>query len=109
MSSEADDTSEDAPPDGSSRHLLSASKHTSAPAAAQEAIMNGTLRSDNCHIAMSINASTFKVEVYYAKAVNYTLMLTTLSLLQVWMPRAHACNLLAVHNVRCMHSTALVC
>lgn len=45
--------------------------------------MNGTLVSKNCQVALEVGASTYRLEKYYAKAVNYTLMVTALSLLQV--------------------------
>ena len=45
-------------------------------------VLNGTLGSPNCGAALTLNATTYRLEVYYAKAVNYTLMITTLSFLQ---------------------------
>lgn len=61
-----------------SRHLLAR-----AAVEAQEAIMNGTLVSRNCHVSLRVNASTYHLEKQYAKAVNYTLLVTGLSLIQV--------------------------
>ena len=48
-----------------------------------DAILNGTIFSSNCGIILQINASTSHVEVYEAKAVNYTFMVTALTFIQV--------------------------
>lgn len=45
--------------------------------------LKGTLISENCGISMTVNASYIRLEEYYAKAVNYTLMITMLSFMQV--------------------------
>ena len=49
----------------------------------QDLILNGTLLSRNCGMQLQVNATTFCKEVYEAKAVNYTFMVTALTLLQV--------------------------
>lgn len=49
-------------------------------------VLNGTLGSPNCGTVLAMNATTYRLEVYYAKAVNYTLMITTLSFLQARAP-----------------------
>ena len=51
--------------------------------AVAELLMNGTLVSDNCGMVLDINATYVRLEEYYAKAVNYTLMITIVSFLQV--------------------------
>ena len=48
-----------------------------------EMMMNGTLGSDNCGMVLSINVTYVRLEEYYAKAVNYTLMITIISFVQV--------------------------
>ncbi|KAK9829544.1 hypothetical protein WJX72_006402 [[Myrmecia] bisecta] len=53
------------------------------PAEQSDVVLNGTLISSNCGISLGINATTTHVETYYAKAVNYTLMVTALSFVQV--------------------------
>jgi hypothetical protein len=53
------------------------------PAAETEyLVMNGSLVSQVCGVALELNVSSTKVEVYYSKAVNYTLMITTLTFIQ---------------------------
>jgi hypothetical protein len=48
-----------------------------------DTILNGTLFSSNCGVSLHINATTSHVEVYEAKAVNYTFMVTALTFIQV--------------------------
>ena len=50
---------------------------------AEDITLNGTLKSANCGILVRISASTTHIAAYYAKAVNYTLMITAVSFLQV--------------------------
>ncbi len=45
--------------------------------------MNGTITSQNCRIRLRLSAETTHMEQYYAKAVNYTLLITALSFIQV--------------------------
>ena len=54
-----------------------------------DAALNGTLVSANCGLRLSLGATTYRLEVYYAKAVNYTLLVTTLSFLQVRPVASH--------------------
>ncbi len=49
----------------------------------EDAVLNGTLYSSNCGIILQINATTSHIEVYEAKAVNYTFMITALTFVQV--------------------------
>lgn len=70
---------------GAGRQLLG-----TRAAPVQEAVMNGTLTSKNCNIALRIGASTYRLDKYFAKAVNYTLMVTALSLVQVRPPGSGA-------------------
>lgn len=49
----------------------------------QDLILNGTLLSRNCGVQLQINATTTHIEVYEAKAVNYTFMVTALTFVQV--------------------------
>lgn len=49
----------------------------------QDLVVGGTISSSNCGVVLSLNASTTHVEAYYAKAVNYTAMVTILSFVQV--------------------------
>lgn len=49
----------------------------------QDLIFNGTLSSGNCGIQLQINATTTHIEVYEAKAINYTFMVTALTFVQV--------------------------
>lgn len=49
----------------------------------QTLILNGSLSSRNCGIELQINATTTHIEVYEAKAVNYTFMVTALTFVQV--------------------------
>ena len=53
----------------------------------QDLILNGTLQSINCGLELQINATTTHVEVYEAKAVNYTFMVTALTFIQVRVTR----------------------
>lgn len=52
-------------------------------AKSEDAVLNGTLYSSNCGISLQINATTTHIEVYEAKAVNYTFMVTALTFVQV--------------------------
>mmetsp|Transcript_5222 Transcript_5222/g.19155 ORF Transcript_5222/g.19155 Transcript_5222/m.19155 type:complete len:558 (-) Transcript_5222:137-1810(-) len=45
--------------------------------------MAGKLESANCFTELSVNATAVALEVYYNKAINYTLMVTFVSFLQV--------------------------
>ena len=45
--------------------------------------LNGTLSSPECGIVLRLNGTTTHVEEHYAKAINYTLMVTAVSFLQV--------------------------
>lgn len=44
---------------------------------------NGTLVSRNCGVRIAISASGVQQEKYYAKAINYTLLMTVIAFLQV--------------------------
>lgn len=48
-----------------------------------DVFLNGTLSSPECGIVLGLNGTTTHVEEHYAKAVNYTLMVTAVSFLQV--------------------------
>ena len=52
-----------------------------------DVVMNGTLASANCALALRVGAATTHIQAYFAKAVNYTLMITALSFVQV-LPRS---------------------
>lgn len=52
-------------------------------AKSEDAVLNGTLYSSNCGISLQINATTTHIEVYEAKGVNYTFMVTALTFVQV--------------------------
>ena len=64
----------------------------------QDLILNGTLLSGNCGMQLQINATTTHIEVYEAKAVNYTFMVTALTFVQVhqrfhlFKPRSCLCR-----------------
>jgi len=57
-----------------------------AAAAGADVVMNGTLASANCGLALRLGAATTHVQAYFAKAVNYTLMVTALSFVQARPP-----------------------
>lgn len=44
---------------------------------------NGSLYSPNCHVSLALNSTSVSLDVYYAKAVNYSLMMTAISFVQV--------------------------
>lgn len=48
-----------------------------------DSVLNGTLFSSNCGVSLQINATISHIEVYEAKAVNYTFMVTALTFIQV--------------------------
>ena len=48
-----------------------------------DVVMNGTLASGNCGLSLRLDAATTHIQAYFAKAVNYTLMITALSFVQV--------------------------
>ena len=48
-----------------------------------DVFLNGTLSSPECGIVLRLNGTTTHVEEHYAKAINYTLMVTAISFLQV--------------------------
>ena len=48
-----------------------------------DVFLNGTLSSPECGIVLHLNGTTTHVEEHYAKAINYTLMVTAVSFLQV--------------------------
>ena len=56
-------------------------------------VMNGTLVSEVCGLAIEVNISSTQVEVYYSKAVNYTLMITVLTFVQATHPSHPFLNL----------------
>ena len=56
-----------------------------------DVVMNGTLASGNCGLSLRLDAATTHIQAYFAKAVNYTLMITALSFVQVRRCRARAC------------------
>ena len=60
-----------------------------------DAYMNGTVSSASCHIVLLLSATTTHLEVYFAKAVNYTLMITSVSFIQVFL------LFLVVHVLTC--------
>ena len=45
--------------------------------------LKGTLASAACGIRLRLSAATTHIEQYYAKALNYSLMITIVSFLQV--------------------------
>ena len=47
-----------------------------------DAVMNGTLHSDDCRFALELNGTTTHLEVYYSKAIHYTCMITLLAFVQ---------------------------
>ena len=49
----------------------------------EDVYMNGTLSSPECGIVLGLNGTTTHIEEHYAKAINYTLMVTAVSFLQV--------------------------
>mmetsp|Transcript_71804 Transcript_71804/g.149994 ORF Transcript_71804/g.149994 Transcript_71804/m.149994 type:complete len:647 (+) Transcript_71804:352-2292(+) len=51
------------------------------PAAAVK--LAGNVSSDNCNVAMHMNATAMNFEVYYSKAMHYTLMVTAAAFVQV--------------------------
>ena len=57
--------------------------------------MNGTVSSASCHIVLLLSATTTHLEVYFAKAVNYTLMITSVSFIQVFL------QFLGIHVLTC--------
>ena len=59
----------------------------------EDVYMNGTLSSPECGIVLGLNGTTTHVEEHYAKAINYTLMVTAVSFLQArsfLRPHEHA-------------------
>ena len=50
-------------------------------------VIAGNVTSENCRVEMRVNATAMRFDVYYAKAMNYTLMVTAASFIQVRMPR----------------------
>ena len=48
----------------------------------EDVYINGTLSSPECGIVLGLNGTTTHVEEHYAKAINYTLMVTAVSFLQ---------------------------
>jgi hypothetical protein len=49
----------------------------------EDLIVNGTISSSNCGVVLGVNATTTHIEAYYAKAINYTVMITLLAFAQV--------------------------
>ncbi len=49
----------------------------------EDLVVNGTISSSNCGLVLGLNATTTHIEAYYAKAVNYTIMITALAFVQV--------------------------
>ncbi len=73
-------------PGGAAPGAPGAARRPAAPAAAADVVMNGTLASANCGLALRLGAATTHVQAYFAKAVNYTLMVTALSFVQARPP-----------------------
>lgn len=71
--------------------------------AAGDMLMNGTLASPNCGLALRLGAATTHVQAYFAKAVNYTLMITALSFVQAraraWLACARACAAVTLKSI----------
>ena len=66
-----------------------------------DVFLNGTLSSPECGIVLGLNGTTTHVEEHYAKAVNYTLMVTAVSFLQVCLTAQSAVTGLgSPHNLR---------
>jgi hypothetical protein len=55
----------------------------------EELVVNGTISSPNCGVTLGLNATTTHIEAYYAKAVNYTVMITVLAFAQVGLGCVH--------------------
>lgn len=90
----------------------------------EDVYMNGTLSSPECGIMLGLNGTTTHVEEHYAKAINYTLMVTAVSFLQarsflrshehaskrmqwfplscITMPQTRLCP--GMHSYMCRHS-----
>ncbi len=68
-----------------------------------DVFLNGTLSSPECGIVLHLNGTTTHVEEHYAKAINYTLMVTAVSFLQVRPVRRR------FHNEVLLRPTLLLC
>lgn len=69
-----------------------------------DVVMNGTLASANCALALRVDAATTHIQAYFAKAVNYTLMITALSFVQVLLRSAPGLWVLlwcCAHHISC--------
>ncbi len=62
--------------------------------------LNGTLSSPECGIVLHLNGTTTHVEEHYAKAINYTLMVTAVSFLQV-RPARECCRFFPCYRLCC--------
>lgn len=66
-----------------------------------DVFLSGTLSSPECGIVLRVNGTTTHVEEHYAKAINYTLMATAVSFLQVRSVRSRTCALLCYAHCLC--------
>lgn len=62
-------------------------------------LANGSLHSPNCHISLALNSTSVSLDAYYAKAVNYSLMMTAISFVQVCCCIRVRCNMCAVRAI----------
>jgi hypothetical protein len=58
-----------------------------------ETALEGTLSSVNCALTLALNGTTTHMEEQFAKAINYTLMITAVSFLQASCPSLVPCVL----------------
>ncbi len=68
---------------GARRLLLGGPPARDHPPAEPLLLANGSLYSPNCHIVLDLNSTSVSLDAYYAKAVNYSLMMTAISFVQV--------------------------
>ncbi len=68
---------------GHQRHCLTLPQPAWDELEPADLVMNGTLAAAGCGILVRLSATTTHIERYYAKAVNYTLMITGVSFFQV--------------------------
>lgn len=66
-----------------------------------DVFLNGTLSSPECGIVLELNGTTTHVEEHYAKAINYTLMVTAVSFLQV-RPEADQYRIIPLIICKCI-------
>ena len=71
----------------------------------EQLLMNGTMRSDACGLAIALDASLTHPDTYFSKATNYALMIISLTFLQVLLYECLKPHLMPISPSECRCSS----